>query len=108
MPINSNSRARDVERSRKPLEGERRADVVNRLKSARGHIDHILAMIDEDAYVLDLLRQIAAVRGAVDATTRIALRHYFERVFANQVRDGEVESAAGELMTALRFMRQID
>jgi DNA-binding FrmR family transcriptional regulator len=97
-----------LDRFRKPLEGERKADIINRLKSARGHIDHILAMVDDDAYVLDLLRQVAAVRGALDATTRLALRHYFERVFADAVRAGEIDAAADELMSALAFLRQID
>jgi DNA-binding FrmR family transcriptional regulator len=97
-----------LDRFRKPLEGDRKADIINRLKTARGHIEHILVMVDEDAYVLDLLRQVAAVRGAVDATTRVALRHYFERVFADAVRAGDIEPAVDELMSALTFLRQID
>ena len=97
-----------LDRFRKPLEGERKADVINRLKTARGHIDHVLTMVEGDAYVLDLLRQVAAVRGALDATTRVALQHYFERVFANAVRAGDVEPAVDELMSALAFLRQID
>jgi DNA-binding FrmR family transcriptional regulator len=97
-----------LDRFRKPLEGERKADVINRLKTARGHIDHVLTMVEGDAYVLDLLRQVAAVRGALDATTRVALQHYFERVFANAVRAGDIEPAVDELMSALAFLRQID
>jgi DNA-binding FrmR family transcriptional regulator len=97
-----------LDRFRKPLEGERKADVINRLKTARGHIDHVLTMVEGDAYVLDLLRQVAAVRGALDATTRVALQHYFERVFANAVRAGDIEPAVDELMNALAFLRQID
>lgn len=97
-----------LDRFRKPLEGERKADVINRLKTARGHIDHILTMVEDDAYVLDLLRQVAAVRGALEATTRVALRHYFERIFADAVRAGHIEPAVDELMSALTFLRQID
>jgi DNA-binding FrmR family transcriptional regulator len=96
-----------VESHHEPMERERKLDVVNRLKSARGHIDHILAMVEDEAYVLDLLRQVAAVRGALDATTRVALRHYFERIFTAQVRAGEIDPS-GELMTALGFLRQIE
>jgi DNA-binding FrmR family transcriptional regulator len=61
------------------MDRERKLDVVNRLKSARGHIDHILAMVDDDAYVLDLLRQVAAVRGALDASASSPLRYERER-----------------------------
>jgi DNA-binding FrmR family transcriptional regulator len=101
-------RKAELDRFRQPLANERKADVTNRLKSARGHIDHVLALIEHDAYVVDILRQIAAVRGALDATTRVALRHYFDRVFVEAVRAGEVEPAVDELMTSLAFLREID
>ncbi len=82
--------------------------MVNRLKSARGHLDHVLASIDDDALVLDVLRQIAAVRGALDATMRVALRYYFERAFVSAVKAGKAEAATDELMSALAFLKQID
>lgn len=84
------------------------ADVVNRLKTARGHIDHILTQLDERAYVIDVLRQIAAVRGALDASARVALRHYFENAFVNAVKAGQGQVAVDEMMRALTFLRQLD
>ena len=101
-------RNRRLDALRQPLQAERKADVVNRLKTARGHIDHIIALLDGEAYVLDVLRQIAAVRGALDATVRTALRHYFEHAFVNAVKAGQSEAAIDELMSALTFLRQID
>ena len=101
-------RNRKLDRLRRPLEDDRKADVVNRLKSARGHLDHIIALLDEDPYVLDVLRQLAAVRGALDATVRTALRHYFERTFVDAVAAGKTEETIDELMSALTFLRQID
>ena len=93
---------------RRPLSDDPKTDVVNRLKSARGHLDHVIAALDDEAYVLDALRQIAAVRGALDATVRVALRYYFERVFVGAVQAGEVSPALDELMSALAFLKQID
>jgi DNA-binding FrmR family transcriptional regulator len=98
----------DLDRYRQPLQAERKTDVVNRLKSARGHLDHVVAMLDDDPYVLDVLRQLAAVRGAVDATIRVALRHYFEHVFVNAVRGGDDGPAIDELMNALTFLKQVE
>ena len=98
----------ELDPHREPLADERKADVVNRLKSARGHLDHVLASIDDDALVLDVLRQIAAVRGALDATMRVALRYYFERAFVSAVEAGKAEAATDELMSALAFLKQID
>jgi DNA-binding FrmR family transcriptional regulator len=68
----------EIDPFRQPLSGESKTDVVNRLRSARGHLDHVIAALDDESYVLDVLRQIAAVRGALDATVRVALRYYFD------------------------------
>lgn len=91
-----------------PLADERKSDVLNRLKSARGHLDHVIVSLDDDPYVVDVMRQIAAVRGALDATVRVVLRYYFERSFVSAVRAGEVEPAIDELMGALTFLKQVD
>lgn len=101
-------RNRELDSLRRPLSAERKSDVANRLKTARGHLEHIIASLDDDPYALDLLRQIAAVRGALDATVRTALRHYFEHTFVSAVKAGKTENAVDELMTALTFLRQID
>ncbi len=101
-------RNRRLDVFRQPLQADRKADVVNRLKTARGHLDHIIALLDTDPYVVDVLRQIAAVRGALDATVRAALRHYFEHAFVDAVKAGQTEAALDELMNALTFLRQID
>ena len=101
-------RNRKLDRLRQPLQPERKSDIVNRLKSARGHLDHVIALLDEDPYVLDVLRQVAAVRGALDATVRTALRHYFEHTFVDAIEAGQAAAAIDELMSALTFLRQVD
>jgi DNA-binding FrmR family transcriptional regulator len=98
----------EMDPHREALVDERKADVLNRLKSARGHLDHVIASLDDDPYVVDVLRQIAAVRGALDATVRVALRYYFEHGFVNAVRAGTIDPAIDELMGALTFLKQID
>jgi CsoR family transcriptional regulator, copper-sensing transcriptional repressor len=101
-------RSRRLDPLRRPLAGEPLADVTNRLKTARGHIDHILAQLDDGAYVIDVLRQMAAVRGALDAAARVALRYYFEHAFVNAVKAGQGSLAIDEMMRALTFLRQLD
>lgn len=101
-------RNRDLDRLRQPLEPKRKSDVINRLKTARGHLDHIILMLADDPYPLDVLRQVAAVRGALDATIRTALRHYFEHTFVAAVNAGKAEAAIDELMSSLAFLRQLD
>lgn len=92
---------------RQPLDGKRKTAVLNRLKTARGHLDSVVGQIDGDAYMIDVLRQLAAVRGAIDATIRLALRHYFEHAFVGSVKAGHSEAAIDELMNALTFLREV-
>ena len=101
-------RNRRLDSVRVPLQGKALSDVSNRLKTARGHIDHVVEMLEAQAYTIDVLRQVAAVRGALDATVRTALRYYFEHAFVNAVKSGQAEPAIEELMAALAFLREID
>lgn len=39
---------------------------VNRLKTAEGHLRGIIRMADEDAYCIDIIRQIQAVQSALN------------------------------------------
>lgn len=41
-------------------------DVLNRLKSAAGHINGITRMVEEDQYCIDVLNQISAVQAALN------------------------------------------
>lgn len=89
------------------LEPKDKAAVLNRLRSARGHIDAIVKMIEEDAYCVDVLRQVSAVRSALDRVGRIELRHHFLNCFSEAVRSGKGERAADELIAALAYNKEL-
>lgn len=101
-------RNRRLDSMREPLKGEALTDVVNRLKTARGHIDHIVELLEGGGYAIDVMRQVSAVRGALDATMRTTLRYYFEHAFVNAVKADKTKLAIDELMSALSFLRQLE
>ncbi len=102
------ARNRKLDPLRRPLDGDAQRDVANRLKTAQGHIDSILTQLDERAYVIDVLRQLAAVRGALDAAARVSVRQYFQTAFVNAVKAGQEALAIDEMMRALTFLRHLD
>ena len=102
------ARNRRLDALREPMRGETVTAVTNRLKTARGHIDHVLALLENEGYTIDVMRQVAAVRGALDATVRVILRHYVEHAFVNAVKADQSKLAIDELMRALAFLRQIE
>lgn len=104
----ASARRREIDRHRSPLNAQRRKLLANRLKSARGHIDHVLGSLEtDDPYVIDVLQQLAAIRGSIDAAVRVALRYYCEHGLAPALRAGEADAAIDEFMSALSFLKQI-
>ncbi|MBV9079517.1 MAG: metal-sensitive transcriptional regulator, partial [Elusimicrobia bacterium] len=52
------------------LAGEKKTDVLNRLKTIRGVTDGIIKMVDEDVYCMQVLKQISAARASLDRVAR--------------------------------------
>ena len=51
-------------------------DTLRRLKTVEGHLRGVIRMVEEDAYCIDIIRQIQAVEGALNkVSTRILEDH---------------------------------
>jgi DNA-binding FrmR family transcriptional regulator len=84
------------------LTAKKRA-ALNRLKTARGHLDGIIRMLETDAYCVDVMKQICAVQSALERTNRVMLHNHLETCFSQAVLGGRGAAAIEELVTALKF-----
>ena len=51
-------------------------DTLRRLKTIEGHLRGVIRMVEEDAYCIDVIRQIQAVEGALNkASAQILEEH---------------------------------
>jgi CsoR family transcriptional regulator, copper-sensing transcriptional repressor len=82
-----------------------RRDVLNRLKTARGHLDAVIRMADEGTYCPDLMKQLSAVQGSLERASRLVLRNFLETCVAAAMQAGRTEEIVNELMEALRYDR---
>jgi CsoR family transcriptional regulator, copper-sensing transcriptional repressor len=80
--------------------------VATRLKTARGHLDGIVRMVENDAYCPDVMKQLAAVQGLLEATSRVVFRHHLETCVAKAMQEGRVEEIVDELMDTLKYDRR--
>ena len=85
------------------MKEEYRRSVVNRLRSARGHLDAVLRMVEEDAYCPELMKQLSAVQGQLERASRLVLRNHLETCVADAMQRGRGDEIVDELMTALKF-----
>lgn len=78
-------------------------DALNRLKTVRGHLDGIIRMVEEDAYCVDLMKQVSAAQSSLEKVNRLILRNHLETCFSEAVTEGRGQAAIAELMDAVKF-----
>ncbi|MFP5318192.1 MAG: metal-sensitive transcriptional regulator [Acidimicrobiia bacterium] len=84
---------------------EHRRSVLNRLKTARGHLDAVIRMVEDDTYCPDVMKQLSAVQGSLERASRIVLRNHLETCVAAAMVAGRTDEIVDELMEALRYDR---
>jgi len=61
-------------------------DITARLKNAEGHLRGIQRMLDEDAYCIDVIRQIQAVQAALNKVTSMILNDHLNSCVITAIR----------------------
>ena len=78
-------------------------EALLRLKIAAGHLDAVRRMVDEDAYCIELMKQLAAVQGNLRRVQQVFLRNHLSSCVSEAVRNGMGEAILDELMSALKY-----
>ncbi len=60
-------------------------------------------MVEAGAYCPELMKQLSAVQGLLEGTSRGVLRNHLETCVAQAMREGRVEEIVDELMEALKY-----
>lgn len=69
-------------------------EIARRLKSVEGHVRGITRMVEDHAYCIDVLKQLKAVRAALDRAGELALETHLATCVSDGLRsDDELERA---------------
>jgi CsoR family transcriptional regulator, copper-sensing transcriptional repressor len=86
---------------------EHEQHVATRLKTAKGHLDGVLRMVESGAYCPDVMKQLAAVQGMLEATSRVVFRHHLETCVSEAMQAGRTEEIVDELMETLKYDKRV-
>ena len=86
--------------SYRPKDTEER--IIHRLKIARGHLDKVISMVENDEYCIDILHQLQAVGSGLKETENVLLENHLKTCVANDIAEGKVEETISEVMTVFR------
>ncbi len=69
--------------------------VVNRLARAIGHLEKVKRMVETGVDCADVLIQLAAVRSALDSTSKVILRDHMRHCMVDAVAAGDLDAIEG-------------
>jgi DNA-binding FrmR family transcriptional regulator len=80
-----------------------KAEILNRLKTVRGHMDGIIRMVEDEEYCVDLMKQVSATQASLERVNRLILKNHLETCFTEAVTEGRAQPAIAELLDAVKF-----
>lgn len=88
------------------LSDEEKIKLANRLRRVAGQVSAVQRMMDDDAYCVDILTQIAAANGALSKVGQIILESHIKTCVASAVKDGSAEERDEKLEELIVIFRK--
>ena len=79
--------------------------LVNRLSRIEGQIRGIKTMVEEDAYCIDILVQVAAANAALNSFNKELLASHIKTCVADDIRNGKDETIDELVITLQKLMK---
>ena len=76
--------------------------IIHRLKIAKGQLENVMKMVEEDKYCIDVLHQIQAVESALKETGNLVLENHLKSCVSDSISKGKKDEAIGEIMQVFR------
>lgn len=71
------------------MDTQQRQQVINRLKSAMGHLNGVIAMLEDDRYCIDVIKQIDAVQAALEKSSQLLLENHLHHCVITAIQGDE-------------------
>lgn len=88
------------------MDEQTRQKSINRLKSAAGHINGIISMLEDDRYCIDIIKQVQAVQAALEKTNQLILDDHLHTCVTTAIQGddpAERERVLTEVMEVFKY-----
>jgi DNA-binding FrmR family transcriptional regulator len=92
------------------MDEDQRAAVLKRLRSIAGHVNGIERMVSEEAYCIDVIKQVQAVQAALSKVNDLILANHLNTCVIEAVRGDnkkERERVLGEIVEVFEMAQKI-
>ena len=85
------------------VKAEHKRGALNRLKTVRGHLDAVIAMVEGERYCPQVMKQVSALQGSLERVNRVLLQNHLETCVPEAIADGRAEAVVEELLESLKY-----
>lgn len=86
----------------KPKNTSPKGKILHRMKIARGHLDKVINMIEEDAYCINVIHQSQAVQKALKQADNALLECHLECCVVDGIKKGNAKQVIDEVVAVVR------
>ena len=72
--------------------------ILHRLKIAKGHLEKVIQMSQDNEYRIDILHQLQAVQEGLKSTGNLVLENHLKTCVADAIKEGKSDAAISEVM----------
>ena len=76
--------------------------LLHRLKIARGHLNKVIAMVENDDYCIDVIHQSKAIQKALKEIDNLTLENHLNGCVTEAIAKGKKEEAIIEVMNIFK------
>jgi DNA-binding FrmR family transcriptional regulator len=76
--------------------------ITHRLKIARGHLDKVIKMMEDDDYCIDVMHQMQAVESGLKETGNLLLENHLKCCVSDAIKNGEADKSIAEIMQVFK------
>lgn len=85
------------------MDNPRKANLLHRMKIARGHLDKVIEMVDKGEYCLNIIQQSQAVQSALSKTDELILENHLKTcVKKAMLTENEIDEKVSEVIEVFK------
>lgn len=83
-----------------------KSEALRRLRTAKGHLDHVILAVQSEKYCIDILQQSLAVQSALRAVDNIILKGHLEEHVAHAMHGKDQAKSIQEVVDVFEKARK--
>ena len=76
--------------------------IIHRLKIAKGHLEKVMKMVEDDEYCIDVLHQMQAICSGLKETENVLLENHLKTCVADAISKGKADESIEEIMQVFK------